>query len=378
MAGTIIESELTRPRSPATRFALATETDDAAIRRLLRDNPMRGAISVSFEREPSCFRGSTIAGARDQVILALENKRLVCIGRCSVSDRHVNGKRRRVGYLSELRLDASARGRFDILRRGYQFFHELQHSDPADLYFTSITTDNERSLRFLRRGLPGLPAYEPLTEFVSLFIPVPRRPANRVVPNPHIVAASAEHRSALATFLNAQAGQYHLATAWDEEKLRSLEDVGLALSDFMLWIDAGKIVGCAALWDQRRFRQTVIRGYNRSLSFARPLLNAAATLFGTPGLPPVGHPLKYAFLSPLTATSDEVLAGLVQSSLGNAKEGGLDFVALGFSVHDPRLAVVQNQFRCRAYRSLLFQVRWPDFPAFRPDDRLIFPEIALL
>ena len=33
------------------RFARATPDDDAAIRRLLRDNPLSGSISLSFERD---------------------------------------------------------------------------------------------------------------------------------------------------------------------------------------------------------------------------------------------------------------------------------------------------------------------------------------
>ena len=56
MAGPAAASEL------STRFAVATRDDDAAIRRLLRENPMRGAVSVGFEREPDYFRGGEIAG----------------------------------------------------------------------------------------------------------------------------------------------------------------------------------------------------------------------------------------------------------------------------------------------------------------------------
>ena len=37
---------------PRVTFSTATAADDAAIRRLLRENPMRGAIRVTFEREP--------------------------------------------------------------------------------------------------------------------------------------------------------------------------------------------------------------------------------------------------------------------------------------------------------------------------------------
>jgi hypothetical protein len=385
MAGTIIESQLTAPAPSATRFVLATEEEDAAIRRLLRENPTPGEISLSFEREPDYFHGTQIAGAEDQTILGFERGRLVGMGRCSVRDRFVNGIIHRVGYLSDLRLDSRAQGRFDLLRRGYRFFHELHRTNPADFYFTSVTADNSRSLRFLERGLPGMPVYEPLADFVTLLIAV-RRDARRFLGLKaewrKIVAGAEEHISALAEFLNSQASQHDLASAWDEEKIRSLEQHGLSLTDFQLLLDGGRIVACAALWDQRRFRQIVIRGYSRRLSFVRPWLNVVAGVIGGPQLPPVGSTLAHGFLSPLAVSPDDppALLALVELSLSKAAARGLDYLTLGFVADDPRLEMVRRQFPCREYRNRLFHVRWKDAgPTVTIlNDRLIFPEVALL
>src|SRR5688572_11943054 len=133
MVGTPVDGQLiasgARTRR-GVRFALATPADDAAIRRLLRDNPMPGPISLTLEREPEYFSGANIGGARDQVIVAFDDDRLVCMGRCSMRDSWVNGQLRRVGYLAELRLDARVHGRVDLVRDGYHFFHRLQETDP--------------------------------------------------------------------------------------------------------------------------------------------------------------------------------------------------------------------------------------------------------
>ena len=43
------------------QFAFASPVDDADLRRLLRETPMRGAISVSFTHEPDYFRGTALA-----------------------------------------------------------------------------------------------------------------------------------------------------------------------------------------------------------------------------------------------------------------------------------------------------------------------------
>src|SRR5262245_60451602 len=47
-----------RLRSGGIQFRVATTEDDAAIRRLLRDNPMPGEIALSFERESDFFLGT--------------------------------------------------------------------------------------------------------------------------------------------------------------------------------------------------------------------------------------------------------------------------------------------------------------------------------
>ena len=157
MAGTTLDRQLTTAGTARVPFALATPADDADIRRLLRENPMPGQITLTLEREPDYFADAGLPGTEKQTIVANEGGRVVCMGNCSIRERFVNGQPRRVGYLGGLRLDARAAGRFDILRRGYEFFRELQADRPADFYFTSIAADNAPARKFLERGLPGMP-----------------------------------------------------------------------------------------------------------------------------------------------------------------------------------------------------------------------------
>ena len=48
---------------------LATPADEVDLRRLLRENPMPGTISVTFEREPDYFIGAWVEGPFQQTIL---------------------------------------------------------------------------------------------------------------------------------------------------------------------------------------------------------------------------------------------------------------------------------------------------------------------
>ena len=170
MAGTIFARELAPARAGRVEFTVATRADDADLRRLLRENPMAGAVRLSLEREPDFFAG--FGGAEQQTIVARERGRLACAGWCGFRERFVNGVPRRVGYLGGLRLAGEFAGRGEVVRRGYEFFGELQRERPAAGYFTSIAADNERALRLLERGLPGWPRYAWLADFVTVLVPV--------------------------------------------------------------------------------------------------------------------------------------------------------------------------------------------------------------
>jgi len=363
-------------------FSLATEADDADIRRLLRENPMGGQISLSLEREPDYFTEARHSRAEHQTIVARDRGRVICVGSCSFRQRFVNGEPRRVGYLGGLRLDARLGGRFDILRRGYRFFHELQRASPADFYFTTIAADNERARQFLERGLPGMPRYEYLNDFVTMLVPVPHSRRREEAdwpgswsPPPHVVGYEA-----IAALLEKHSSRYQLAPHWRADELQALDPLGLRPDDFRVVHGEGEPVACAALWDQRSFKQTVIRAYAAPLAWARPWINLAARLWGRPGLPKPGSTLAHATVSHLAAPPNrpETIASLLLSLFPLARSTGIEWLTLGFAAADPRLAALRGRFAAREYRSRLYSVRWPDLPGEVLDDRLPCPEIALL
>ncbi len=346
------------PRELSTRFAVATRTDEAAIRLLLRENPMRGAVNVGFEREPDYFRGADLAGGVDQTIVANDGGRLVCMGRCTERVCWVDGRETRVGYLAELRLDAAARGRFGILRDGYEFFRELQRDEPAAVYFTSIAADNERARRLLESGVRGLPAYAFLAELDTLLVAVPRRPrAARL----RVESATPERIPDLLRVLNAHGQRHQLAAVWTAESIAALVAHGLPLERFLLGFAGNEIVACGALWDQRGFRQTVIHGYSPALAAARPFVNFASHIFGTPRLPGPGSVLAHAFISPLAFAKGAwaMMPDFIEAFFPPAARAGVEFLTLALPTTDPLLPKLRHRFSTRTWRSRLYRVSWP-------------------
>ena len=91
---------------PALDFTLATPADDESLRRLLRENPIPGSISLAFEREPCYFDASAIEGPFHQTIVAREKEtgQVIAFGNRSVRKLFLNGHPRDIGYMSQLRV----------------------------------------------------------------------------------------------------------------------------------------------------------------------------------------------------------------------------------------------------------------------------------
>ena len=139
------------------RVELATAADEPELRRLLRDNPMQGAIRVCLEREPDAFLAASIEGHPHASVVARhpEDGHVVGLGSRAVVDAFVNGEPRRVGYLSQLRVERAFRGRRHLLARGYARLHALRAPDEERFDFTAIIADNAPALRLLSAGVPG-------------------------------------------------------------------------------------------------------------------------------------------------------------------------------------------------------------------------------
>jgi hypothetical protein len=373
MEGTIPQRELTA-RKANVEFSVARPSDDFEIRRLLRANPTAGRISLSFAREPNYFAGSFAPSATTQTIVARTKNELVCVGSCAIRQCFVNGEPRRVGYLGGLRLDSRYAGRFDILRRGYDYFFRLQE-DPADFYFTSIAADNVRARKFLERTARGMPRYEFIGDFVTLMIPTRGRsfPAD-------YRRSQAAWSGDLHRLLNESNRRHQFAPCWPSHESQLMAEPGLQPSDFFVLRARQEVKACGAVWDQRRFKQVVVRNYSRSLKFMRPLFNSLSKCTAAPRLPAVGEVLSHAFASHLAATTEKNLTELMNGLLGLAAGRGIEYLTAGFASNDPRLAAVGKNFHGRKYHTRLYVVRWPEVGASARelDGRVLSPEVALL
>lgn len=361
-------------------ISTATRDDDAEIRRLLRETVFPGSARLSFEREPDSL-AAEVEGDVHDVIVARDrvSRRIAGIASRSSRLRFVNGSPMRVGYLGQLRI-APGIGRLrELLGDGFQFCRSLHERDTAAIYLASVVSDNVVARRLLERGLPGSPTFTPMDDLSTMAIPA-RGGLRRRISQVEIVRSDSIDLGELAAVLARNNSRYQFAPCWTVGEL--LSRPGLAPADFRLAVRRGSIAGCAALWDQRAFKQVIVRGYSRPLERCRLLINTIGPLFGVPALPEAGSELAFAYLSHLAADDDDpdVLNSLVAAGRRAARARGLDYITLGMSTGSPLYEPVRRTFAHRSYASVLYAAFWPDGePVMQAlDGRPSYPEMAIL
>lgn len=366
------------------RFELAAPADDAAIRCLLRETPLAGEVGLTYEREPDSALAAGIQGDFHQTLVAREapGSPVIGMGSRSILEAWVNGEPARIGYLSQLRADPAHRGRPRSILAAYRAMRELHGDGAVPYYLTTIIADNLAARRLLEANLPGMPRYQALDRLATLVLPA--RPVRaRPVPGVTVSRGDAEALDGIVSCLERHGRRHQFAPRWTRERLLSPQRLrGLGLGDFFVARRGGAIAGCLALWDQRSFKQTVVRRYGPRTRLLRPLLSLASPLLGTPALPPCGQPMRTAFLSHVAVDGDDgaILGTLLAAALQEAARTDLDSLALGFAERDPLGRAVTAGFACRRYASVLYTVHWEDGAAAvaRLDGRIPHPEVAIL
>lgn len=366
------------------RFELATDASEYRMRKLLRENPLSGSIELALEREPNAFHAAGISGDTCQLILAYEDddNDIVGAGARFEFDAWVNGTTRRIGYLGELRSKVGFSYRRSLLLEAYRALRLHHMNGSVPWYLTTIVADNSAARRLLEAGLSDMPTYEPKEMMATLTIPA-KSGASTSAGSRDIRSAHADDVEPIADALARYGRGHQFNPHWTAAVLQSTSRCrGLTPADFLICQDKAGIQGVLALWDQRQFKQTVIRGYSAKLGRLRPFFNVVAPVVRRPRLPAPGASLQSAFLSHVAVEADDAdtLVALIRRACREAVTRGLDYVMLGIAERHPLCSVVRDRFSCHSYLSMIYVVYWSDGSeeAAKIDSRIPHPEMAIL
>jgi len=366
------------------QFELATPNTEAQVRQLLNDNALSGKIRVALTREPDAFHAAAISGDDYQLILGYTGagRRLVGTGSRFELDLYVNGSVQTIGYLGELRIDGGLKKRRRLLIEAYRELRRYHEAGRVPYYITTIIADNSGARRLLEAGLGDMPNYQPLEPIVTLTIPA-KKAARGKSPGRRIETNLDTDIEQIVHELGRVGPGHQFQPVWTTETLRSSRRCrGLSYQNFFLAWNGDRLLGCIALWDQRKFKQTMIRSYARKLARLRPAFNLVAPLISQPALPAPGSRLNSAFLSHAAIEQDdpETAIALIRHACRDASLRGIDYVMLGLAERSPLLAEIKRQFSCHSYVSMLYLVYWEDGrqAASQLDDRIPQIEVAIL
>ncbi len=341
------------------RLALADETHDAGLRAVAAGEPMPGWVRLRFLRTPSFFGGIAVQGRENQVAALFDGEEIVGTGCRSLRTLFVNGRAREFGYLSGLRL--KPRVRFGTaLGRGYRFLRGLHGDGRTPGYLTTIVEDNRVAIDLLTSGRAGLPVYLPCGCYHSYAIPLIGRYRGRTGATT-VMPGSAIGADALAAFLTREGPRKQFFPVFDAADLSRPHLRGLNLADFRVAVHGDTILGAMAVWDQRRFRQTVVAGYAPFLGAVRPFLNIPLRLAGYRALPPPGRELNIGYLAFVCVRDNapSVFAALLDAVRTEFSKSDLHFLCTGLHEADA-LNAVPARGRHLRYSSRLYVVCWPD------------------
>ena len=362
------------------RLYLATEEDEADIRRLFRTNAVPGHVTVTYEREPDFFLGCGVTGQSYQVVVARheptgELAAVVCRAKRRV---WIDGQEQEVGYLSGGRVDGRFRGRW-LVPRGLKFLGHLDATDPVPVYLATITGENHEARGLLvEKPRPGIPRFEEVGRLYTAVIPVRATPVSRDRPN-GVRSARPEDLPRIVSFLNEHGRERQYFPVYSEEDFRGSTTLGFRVEDFVVFERDGELCGVVGLWDQSAYKQTVVRDYSRELRWTRPLYNVATLLTRRHPLPAPGEPLRSVYAAFVCVADDDRFAfrALLRCIHESAAKRGHAFLVAGLTMNNPLLADVRRYAHV-PYHSTLHTVSWRGGLHATPDGRIPHVEVATL
>lgn len=365
-------------------FSIATPLDDEDIRKLLRDNPVPGDITISYERSPSYFHGCGVMGDFHQTVIARHcaDGLLAGLGCRAVRSMFINGRATDVGYLGQLRVDRRFQGR-SLVPAGFRYFRALDQDRRTSGYITTIIEGNRVAEGVLvRRAGTSLPLYREIDRLFTLALPARSFKTHR--------HRTVEVRSAvdgdlqeLIRFFQHHGAEKQFFPVLQEKDFApgSARTRDLRIGDFLMAMKGGRLCGVVGLWDQSAYKQPVVRAYSGMLRWGRRLYNGFARCRGDKPLPAPGESLSLAYAA-FTCIADnnlEVYDQLLRSLSTVAAQRGYGRVLAGLTERDPLLAVAR-QFPHFPYVSRLYTACWKEESQFHDylDRRISHVEIATI
>ncbi|MDB5104438.1 MAG: hypothetical protein JWP91_2127 [Fibrobacteres bacterium] len=243
------------------QIGFADREDAPELSRLLTESTRGFAMpAFALDRDEDIFRIMDVRGTDWKIIVARDTERdgrLAAYASVAYRQAYVNGALRRVPHLLDVYFSPEYRGGM-LLSRSYRFVREYAlHQD--GFAQTQVCIDNNVALGAFTSGRGGLPAYLPYGDHAFITVPVPARDASIPVlsgPGREVRRATISDIPAMQAFFSHWAPKKQFYPLYEFDRLADPYYLGLAIGDFFLAFDHGRLAGMAGTWDQQAFKAT--------------------------------------------------------------------------------------------------------------------------
>ena len=197
-----------------------------------------------------------------------------------------------------------------------------------------------------------------------------------------IKRGNSDNLSEIVKFLNKEGKKKQFYPAFTEEDFQSNYTRDFDINDFYVAYKNKNVVGVVSKWDQSKYKQSIVMGYNGAMKIFRPIINAALKLMGYNVLPDPNNELKMFYLSFACVKDNDVsiLNALIDNVHFDNKDSGYNYMIIAFHEDDPLLKVMKNYSSVK-YTSILFLVEMDpgkDFTSTLDKDLVPYVEIGTL
>lgn len=354
--------------------------DNAKMQDLITKITMPGVAQMCFQRAPDFFVGAKVIGEEFVLTVADDDERpdvLAGLTVISGRDLYISGKKRRVYYSGDTRVDPFYR------RRGIAsnlFIEQKKHRSTEDLLQGIVLKENTAPLDAAANAADGVLFRYWISHAIETSFIFTRKITPRIPSGVQMRAATASDVLAMQAFFDREAPRRNGYPVYDFEKLLAGDPyyAGLSIGDFVLATRNGQIIGMIAGWNQKAYKQTRIVGFKPIVKVLRPLYNLYVGIVGGFKLPPVGGVLNYLTLSNILVANDDtaVLQGLIDYVMANQGQK-FDALATAFTAGDPLESVPRGYKRQKLFSSH-FWLSYGDDPRPGIDDRPLYVELGRL
>ena len=330
--------------------------------------PMAGSISISMGIDPDCFVNAGIQNQEIELFVCRKNNSV--IGMFSVGKRSVfyNGKPKLIRYLSDLRIHPDYKNSL-LLIKITRFIKTNILSDNEFVYtvvfsenniMTNIIAKVDRAWRdnkpLISRA--SLPNYSFCGSYCSYMISLKNR---RKTKKSTFLIRKAQKNDIIKMqlFFNQEAHKKQWYPCYDFNLLQENYYYGLSISDFYLAFEDDQIVGITGVWDQRRFKQTTVNSYTRSLKLVKPFINLISKITKGFELPKTGKVLNYFTIHAvlIKGNNRKIFKDIIEQIYKDNYQSEFSYFLCGLDKNDS-LCSIFNDFSKREVQGNIYSVSY--------------------